>query len=109
MKKLVIDRNVWLRGEGSDRSKLARGADGKRCCVGIYLLSCGVGLTELLDRGEPRYSVLPKEADWLGKSRYESTQKLYDANDDQTITAEHREQRIAQVFQTQGVKVEFIN
>jgi len=39
---LIIDRSKWLRGEGSQRSKLLREEDGKMCCLGFYALACGL-------------------------------------------------------------------
>lgn len=45
MKQLIIDRKTWLRGEGSDNSKLLRVEDGKKCCLGSFATQLA-GLTE---------------------------------------------------------------
>lgn len=37
MKKVVVDRSKWLRGEGAVNSFLLRESDGKMCCLGFVL------------------------------------------------------------------------
>lgn len=37
MKKVVVDRSKWLRGEGALNSFLLRESDGKMCCLGFVL------------------------------------------------------------------------
>ena len=39
--KVYIDRNRWLRGEGSGVSRLLRSTDGKMCCLGFCMLALG--------------------------------------------------------------------
>ena len=41
MKKLVIDRKMWFRGDGGVLSALVRADDGRMCCLGF--LGCSVG------------------------------------------------------------------
>lgn len=77
MRNLVIDRSIWLRGEGEDESRLLRVADGKMCCVGIYLAACGVPSSQLEEvkcASEVRRKwgtvlvripTFPEEAQWL--------------------------------------------
>lgn len=69
MRTLVIDRKIWLRGEGDSSGQLLRPDDGKMCCIGIYLEACGVP-KELLKGQDVAHSgvvmpVLPEEAQWL--------------------------------------------
>lgn len=42
--KLTIERDKWLRGEGSDESCLLRTTDQKMCCLGF--LACKLGYSE---------------------------------------------------------------
>lgn len=70
LKKLTIDRKVWLRGEGE--GELLRASDGKMCCLGIYLKACGKAPRTLLGKAMPSElskRVLPEEALWLVKPR----------------------------------------
>lgn len=111
MKKLTIDRKIWLRGEGSVRSKLLRPEDQKRCCIGIYLESCSVPKETLLNKGTyygiAQWGVLlPEETAWLHSY---VAQAFYTTNDDQTLTEEEREQKLTALFAGQGIEVEFIN
>lgn len=53
MKVLTIDRNMWLRGEGGERSKLLRPSDGKMCCLGFDALARGLSKDDIFDRSGP--------------------------------------------------------
>ena len=105
-----IDRAIWLRGEGHERSALLRVRDGKRCCdsVGIYLSACGVPDENLQDvRCAENVVGLPKQAKWLitGEHRRGSSnlaQRLYTENDNAA-----KESAIAALFAEQGITVTF--
>lgn len=118
--KFTIDRNIWLRGEGEDRSYLLRPADGKMCCVGIYLAACGVPREELSSRQSAcalgviaGTHELPEEARWLlahgvsGMPSQDATQ-LYADNDGEWETPVEREERIRGAFARHGIVVEFV-
>lgn len=110
LKQLVIDRKIWLRGEGSLKSKLIRESDGKQCCVGIYLLSCGVEAKSIINRGAPKDCILPTEAQWVNRfSHSQLTHKLYDVNDNKAMSEETRERKIAATFLECGVEVTFVD
>lgn len=125
MKKLIIDRKIWARGETSAHvNKLldfrSHGSGGARaqCCIGIYLSSCGMtdeqigGLSTPADFGVLRN--LPDEARWLVT---EKKPTLYDASDvacdligaNDRAYMPDREERIKALFATQGIEVEFVN
>ena len=42
MTKVVVDRQKWLRGEGSTNSYLLRSKDSKMCCLGFACVALGV-------------------------------------------------------------------
>jgi hypothetical protein len=131
--KLVIDRNVWLRGEGSDASRLKRGSDGKFCCIGLYLKECGVD--DFYLEGIPdapklvsihSSNVLPVQAGWLVRlpSAFDAPSggAFYEANDYEIPKEDlseleevifkneaEREKKIKEMFLVHGVEVEFIN
>ena len=53
MKKLVIDRQRWLRGEGVDESYLLRKHDCKMCCLGFYCLLLDLTPEEIVGKTTP--------------------------------------------------------
>lgn len=120
MQKLIIDRNEWLRGEGSDASYLLRATDGKMCCLGIYALSCGltkdmirscraptsVSRSVLFDNGPTPRSLFEEKAPWLFDDS-EEVAELIDINDEGCKST--REANLAAIFARHGVEVEFIN
>lgn len=115
---LVIDRSIWLRGERNGDVYLLRPADGKMCCLGIYLQACGASPDTLRGRRYPSSVAvaLPDEARWLlrpGKpvvgvqSDSLETTELAVTNDDNTITDAEREKRIATLLAKHDVRVTF--
>lgn len=128
--KLVIDRNVWLRGD--PRSYLLR-YDGKRCCIGIYLGACGVPDEKLKNQADVTSLVtshgsaaLPPEARWMWED-FEGEQTdvpgseyIYGINDMRpmaeredskhyVVSEADRERKVREFFARHGVEVEFIN
>jgi hypothetical protein len=71
--KLVIDRSMWLHGEGivGGESSLLRTRDGKRCCLGFYCAALGVPDEDLADRPMPSAIV-------NGRRREPGTSRLYE-------------------------------
>lgn len=127
MRKLVIDREKWLRGQGAELSKLLRREDEKMCCVGFYLESCGVPRETLLGNAaahSPEVAlILPDEAKWLnngdlylpnsspiGRELYAINDRIIILNSlTPTMDELERENRVMELFSQQGVEVEFIN
>jgi len=116
--KLTIDRKVWLRGEGGAASKLLRANDGKRCCVGIYLVALGV-TDELLTEVSVAHGTgslrrfVADHTPWLANTHVTDASAdanyLYSRNDDRGIEESYRERNIAAIFAKHGVEVEFID
>lgn len=120
--KLIIDRRIWLRGEGdaddnpADPACLLRESDGKRCCVGIYLRALGVPDSELKGVREAQgVRGLPADAHWLVDSHehrmIQNSQAgldLYDLNDAKRPGGVVREARIRKKFAEHGVEVRFV-
>jgi len=119
--KLVIDRQKWLRGEGTEKSYLLRSEDGKMCCIGFYSLACGMNKNDIIeitaiDEAREKGRIVPEQMEWLAKrtsptSVISTTDANYlmAINDDPDYTDSYREQRITKEFATHGVEVEFIN
>lgn len=131
-KQLVIDRSIWLHGEGEKGlaggagSSLFRPADQKMCCLGIYLHTvCGmpkevlkhVPLPAALDENE---ITRPEESNWTDKPLqplipYDDAQidtvaeSLAELNDSDTIDEDYREKEVARLFKKYGdIDVTFI-
>lgn len=53
MKRFIIRRAYWLRGEGADDSFLVRPSDRKMCCVGFFAEQCfGLSRGEMTGVGD---------------------------------------------------------
>lgn len=123
LKTLVIDRNVWLRGRDAYATSALLREDGKRCCVGIYLQSCGIEDDRLLKKDFAHSlpeNELPEEARWLVSVEefedehlnYDSSEDgstLYSTNDSMELSEKMREYLVKRKFRKHGIKVEFIN
>ena len=115
--RLVIHRSEWLRGEGSDNSRLFRHADHKLCCVGIYLrdllrLDPHDDLDEVCTAAEVHENFAtagssPIPGWMLSAISGADIGKLYDINDDMHRTDADREQAIAELFGYHDVHVTF--
>ena len=119
--KLVIDRNTWLRGEGSAGSKLLRSRDGKQCCLGFLACELGSSQDDIGDKANP--SQVPS-VKWLPGMLHECdqctpgshvkdsdlTSTLININDSMMYASEsQREADLSSAFAELGVEVEFIN
>lgn len=101
---LVIDRKRWLRGEGSQNSKLLRPIDGKMCCLGFYGLACGLSAEHLRNVGLPADTASCRLwPPWLRDSDFECDDLTY-LNDNDPDEA-----KIAAIFARHGVTVRFVD
>lgn len=113
--KLTIDRATWLRGEGENVSRLLRGSDGKKCCLGFYCLAKGYTKEEIYNKASPRQ--LDNKANIGELMNAENTKEnsicesLMIDNDDNhgLVTEETREKNITYSFEKIGVEVNFIH
>lgn len=114
IKKLVIDRSCWLRGEGAQTSRLLRPRDGKMCCLGFFGLACGYDREDMIDqRGPANMTDQARWPEWLRAEPAEAPKQdaiaLMASNDTPPWTGEKRERVIAEIFALRGVEVEFID
>lgn len=129
MQKFTLDRSRWYRGKGPGGSALLRASDGKMCCLGLYLESCGVPHGELTWKVYPSGSKdrLPAEGQWLATD--DDTRRTYSVpsydkdstlptfasnfiaytNDDRSIDDEEREKILTKAFAENGVEVTFVD
>jgi hypothetical protein len=113
--KLIIDRKIWLRGEGIEDSYLLRSKDGKKCCIGILCSTLGVPDNELFNkRGAQRLINFELPA-WLGPVTANNFMteldifRAYDANDQIGLPEDEREKLVAEIFARHDIEVEFVN
>jgi hypothetical protein len=118
--KLIIDRNKWLRGEGSKNSYLLRSADQKMCCLGFYSLQCGLKPSDIANKRTP-INAPTDESAWLFLSSKYATHfaspkdysqdcsNLMRDNDSEFLDEKEREACIIRFFAKNGVEVEVIN
>lgn len=122
---LRIDRKKWLRSE--EDSCLIRSSDGKMCCLGFYAVELGIPRKMLIDESSPSdvendYKINNQDWQWLVnqvcdyKNCSNIANKLMDTNDNRPschdgsqFSVEDQEARIAELFATQGIQVEFFN
>lgn len=122
MTQLQIDRNIWLRGEGFQVSRLLRSSDKKRCCLGIALGSEGIPDVLLQDVGSPVALArncgltMPQPYQWLMDWHDDSSARhstdattAMETNDDRNLSAQVREDRLTEIFARNGIEVTFIN
>ena len=113
--EFTIDRNTWLRGEGSVGSYLKRECDGKQCCLGFYALACGYSEGAILN-GHTIEDLGPfaEQTVWLCAQPVEDenldiADGLMSVNDEINSDYTYREEFITKTFAKQGIAVTFIN
>ena len=121
MKKIIIDRKIWLHGEKDlpIGSWLHRSLDGKMCCIGIYLNQCKISKKDLSDMSDATSLVevgikLPKQVEWLVRTDGYPSGSIYNSN---TKDAGHlmtvndttaNEKRIKRMFAKHDVEIKFV-
>jgi len=113
--QLVIDRRLWLRGQGADSSYLLDSETGQMCCLGFLCVAVGINENAIAGVRAPCCLVSTTELhpwlEFLTNGRYPSTisQNLTKANDAKSMTDMDREQTLRTDFKAHGINVKFIN
>lgn len=117
----VIDRQYWLRGEGSSASALYKSdrADHNMCCLGQIGKQCGITLDNMAGFEAPGqlhdvdltlFSELFMDAPHYSGVERVWVSDLMQINDDQRIDDEHREMMLTDLIAYWfGHTIEFIN
>lgn len=115
MKKFIIDRRTWLRGEGP--SCLLRKGDKKMCCLGSIALQCGLSEEDILEKEAPKS--LFRQAGQnelfsklLNQEMRDNTLLCFDImeiNDNSFADDAEREEVLRDKFKGLDWEVEFIN
>lgn len=120
--KLVINRGLWHRGQGSRDSKLRRASDGKMCCLGFLGAAIGLTSEQMTDVSAP-WSYARKEGhddmDYIRQAAwpYKPPSWEYDLGvygqlteiNDERISDAEREQKITGLMAALGIDVTFVD
>lgn len=130
MEELEIKRSKWIRGVSHVEkvySYLLRSSDGKMCCLGFYLRSCGLSAEDIRGVSSPQQANgntmnypkdNPKIPKWLlgekptpgdYRNNSEAGKKLMDINDATSLGEIEREEEIKKRFAEHGVNITFID
>jgi hypothetical protein len=115
----TVDRKTWLRGEGSDDSKLLRESDGKMCCLGFACLQLGnVKKDSLKDvqvpvriPGKERDKLLSTPLEFLISADNESCDirlEMMTFNDVKGLSYKQREKQLKKLFAAKNIQIKFI-
>ena len=117
--KLIIDRNTWLRGEGSEVSRLLRREDSKMCCLGFLAISCNVPEEAIMQDQTPsnvcfEHRLMMPEFLFDADSSYRTVVsgaciRLMGINDNEDWQDAEREEKLIEIFAENGIQLEFIN
>jgi hypothetical protein len=113
--KLVIDRRIWLRGEGPAVSYLLRGSDKKQCCVGILCEALGVSKENLQGIKGSQILVGFNLPEWLTQEGvdlfevYKINDTWVPANVEVAAFEASREAKITELFAKHDIQVEFVD
>ena len=135
MKKVVIKRSEWLRGEYSELSALFRESDGKRCCLG-FVANQLIGLSDeeidgvsafdgaAADVYKGKYSDVKRRAENVRYRAREMLSAIFTMrdrqgrplatqivhiNDDARIVDSEREEKIIEMFKKIDIAIEFVD
>ncbi len=112
--KFIINREIWLRGEGAESSFLHRDLDGKECCMGQCVKQLYPELTnrQLFCKKK----VLHKEDAWVwfallieDRDFVRFAEDCYQDNDNVYLSEGDREKYLTQAAEKHGHELEFIN
>jgi hypothetical protein len=108
MKELIIDRAIWLHGEGNDKSYLLREADQKMCCLGFFCDQQGRLPVEKFMGKRTLSNVFNIRDGWRILDMDTKTQYfLMRVNDEKGLEDDFREAAIIYGFEQAGIVVQF--
>lgn len=120
MIKFTVKRSEWLRGEGQYASKLLRGSDCKKCCLGFLALSLGANEEDIKGLAAPvSAEVLRLNIPWPEEFfvASQSGRKLHShacaalmhINDDESSSDKDKEALLTKHLEKIGIKVTFVD
>ena len=116
--KVTVDRTKWLRGHGSEVSRLCT-IDGKMCCLGFWALAKGFTKEQITNRSTPEElaeeHTLAQVEELVEGGKYRLfvnksvTEMLMRTNDEIQLSEETREAILIKDGPNAGIEFEFIN
>lgn len=123
VKKFVVKRSKWYRGKGDEGSRLQTSSN-KMCCLGFYAKECGLKKKDILDISSPgevsfdiksqwdTFLVQNRTSDFSEETFYMDSSianDMMEINDSENISEKEREKSLKELFNTQGIKLKFID
>lgn len=115
LRTVIVDRSTWLRGEGTEASKLLRAIDSKMCCLGSACLKAGLKEQQIIDQGSPWLvsNVLQLVlSGYFGSGFYQTGDNLIPlmkVNDNMEISDIEREAELIRLGPAAGILFQFVN
>lgn len=111
-KEFTVERSRWLRGEGSDASRLLRSEDHLMCCVGFFCKAMGFTDDELLEMSTLNALLTNHQQERNEEKIYlidpfQGT--AYMINDDLILHDGDREDSLTEEFKGLGIRVTFVD
>jgi hypothetical protein len=116
MLKVIVDRERWLRGEGSNASALYR-EDGKMCCMGFAAIAAGYKKSDLLGlksihsleiATRQRVIVAPENCSITEDENNLKYHPLYVQNDAGLTTDAEKEETLIRMGKKVGIEFSFV-
>lgn len=109
-----VSRKNWLRGKGCKNSYLLHPTNGSMCCLGFFCNQLGVPKEDLKRLKEPQQLLEKKgweDIPYLMNIHSENQKQLTITamviNDDDFIEDDIREEKLIELFASEGIELEF--
>lgn len=115
LKKFVVKKSQWLRGESSSKSYLLRQLDNKMCCLGFASLACKIDQSDIsgirIPTSVASHSKYPKSffANF-DEDEFEESNcigEIMEINDDPSLGDEERMSQLTKKFSKIGIEIVF--
>lgn len=122
LKKFVVKKSQWLRGEGHYESFLLRDSDGKMCCLGFASLACGLDVNDIYNvpcpcdvdntslNKYPNSFFIENHINHHGYTRFSNSDlisKIMATNDDEDLNDDERILKLIDKFAELEIEVSF--
>lgn len=114
LKKFVVKKSKWLRGEGANKSYLLRQLDNKMCCLGFASLACKIDQNDFYGIRIPTsvssHSKYPKSFFNFNEDEFEESNcigEIMEINDDPSLGDEERISQLTKKFNELNIEIVF--